>query len=411
MVRRALVNLRGQRLRFRATATRWGTTFLKEPTILLEGVRNEATGDVVTGHVWMKEGPWASQVGLGHEIAFEATVRPYHKRRHVWDVELANPCDVVIVGGQAHTTRSDLEKREAANAVARWGATIRAHGVDRARVIALGHLGSDSIIDLILATGDPTQESVVGDDNATVDAQRRQRARERPVAAEVARAGSTGAAVEPDATQAGEPDDVPSSSPKRRPAKSGAQRQREYRERKRRERRCLWGGCDEPVRRWRQVYGPDDRRTGYMQYCVDHHFRRLADAGAYVNVPRARVESLEREVKDLKELMALREVAPVDVTAASSASETLTEQAARDYVRMAELEAEALVRDDYLSPEEAMAETLERMAYYGTPAVVHTARRFCVASGPHAFIDHLRAIERERLGSVLDTDSDQTPAR
>ena len=408
MVRRALINLRGQRLHFRATATRWGRTPLKEPTILLEGVRNEATGDVVTGHVWMKDGPWASQVGLGHEIAFEATVLAYRRHRHVWDAELVDPCDVAIVGGQAHTTRSDLEKGEAATAVSRWRATIREYGVDRAREIALGHLGSDSIIDLILATGDPTQES--DDDNATVDARRRQRWRDRPVAAEAAGAGSTGAAVEPDATQAGEPDDVPSSSPKRRPAKSGAQRQREYRERKRRERRCLWGGCDEPVQRWRQLYGPDDRRTGYMQYCVDHHLRRLSDAGAYVNVPRARVESLAREVRDLKELMALREVAPVDVTAVSSARETLTEQAARDYVRMAELEAEALVRDDYLSPEEAMAETLERMAYYGTPAVVHTARRFCVASGPHAFIDHLRAIERERLGSVLDTDSDQTPA-
>lgn len=191
-------------------------------------------------------------------------------------------------------------------------------------------------------------------------------------------------------------------------AQTNAERQRAYRERKRRDRLCIEGGCAQKVKRWRSVFGPNDRRTGFMTRCTDCHFSRRQKASAYTNVPRARYQALQREVAELRQLVALHAAAPVDVSAVTTGLTTMTEMTRSEYVAIGELAAVTTARHQDVTVEEAVESAISRMALYGTPAVVAVARHFLgdrTGGGPWGLVT-AAVSERRGLLDLLDGSDD-----
>lgn len=111
MARKHLRQLNGERMRFEATISRFGhkSAFRGPPipTILLTNVKNAATGEVLTDHVWVTHGKTWGNCQEGQQVAFDARVTSYIKgykgyRDDVFDAplqkdyRLSNPTKVVF---------------------------------------------------------------------------------------------------------------------------------------------------------------------------------------------------------------------------------------------------------------------------------------------------------------------------
>jgi hypothetical protein len=79
-MRKELKKRDGQRFSVTATVSRFGSrngwTGL-EPTILLTDVRDAATGQLLTDHLWFVRGKFWSSVCEGTKVAFDARATPY----------------------------------------------------------------------------------------------------------------------------------------------------------------------------------------------------------------------------------------------------------------------------------------------------------------------------------------------
>lgn len=76
---RSLLKVReGSQVRVRALIERYGR---RTSTYLLADVRDAHDGRILTDHLWIEIGRWASGFRLGDQIEFAAVVRPYVKGR------------------------------------------------------------------------------------------------------------------------------------------------------------------------------------------------------------------------------------------------------------------------------------------------------------------------------------------
>ncbi len=111
-MRRNLATNEGERRTFTAIFTRFGkkTNFKgrSEDTILLTDIRDGATGEIVTGHLWFTFSKAFEKVGLreGMTIRFDARVKSYTKgyvnnragiNRRKTDFKLSHPTKVHAV--------------------------------------------------------------------------------------------------------------------------------------------------------------------------------------------------------------------------------------------------------------------------------------------------------------------------
>lgn len=90
-MRNTLKSFLGQRLRFRATVSRFGTKSNYHgnrqpiPTLLLTHVIFEDSGEIAAEHVWLVRGKWATDLCIGDEIVFDARVDEYEKGYRGYD--------------------------------------------------------------------------------------------------------------------------------------------------------------------------------------------------------------------------------------------------------------------------------------------------------------------------------------
>jgi hypothetical protein len=76
--RQSLFERNGERIRVRARIEEYGTNG-QESVYLLIDVRDAASCELLTDHLWMPIGTWARGMRQGDIIEFDATVAPYVK--------------------------------------------------------------------------------------------------------------------------------------------------------------------------------------------------------------------------------------------------------------------------------------------------------------------------------------------
>lgn len=126
MPRELLGQMIGIRSRFRGTVERFGSKrAYRGPditTILLRDVVHEATGEIVTDHLWFTSGKWSASVKIGDTIVFDARVGEYLKgyrgrREDVYspmevDYRLERPTKMRVVSEPSDAGRLDLQIEE-----------------------------------------------------------------------------------------------------------------------------------------------------------------------------------------------------------------------------------------------------------------------------------------------------------
>lgn len=117
MTRRQLKAINGQRRRFTAVLARRGEkrtyTGGVAATVLLTDLRDAASNELVSDHLWFTEGNWSRGLPDGAAIAFDARVSLYHKGYHGYrddydlpppavDYHLVRPTQVCIRNPEGH---------------------------------------------------------------------------------------------------------------------------------------------------------------------------------------------------------------------------------------------------------------------------------------------------------------------